>query len=134
MTYKDRGAVPMLEDYLAHSTIEEVRARTADALWLIGDRSSVPALLAALGDPSLKVKGFAASGLGDLGDASAVDPLLALFATLADNKEETKARIADALGKLGDRRAAPAIKASLDSIRDPAYVRWARPALDRLTR
>ncbi|PYQ46545.1 MAG: hypothetical protein DMF78_26175 [Acidobacteria bacterium] len=65
---------------------------------------------------------------------SAVDPLLALFATLPDNKEETKAHIADALGKLGDRRAAPAIKASLDVIRDPAYVRWARPALDRLTR
>ena len=134
MTHKDRGAVRLLEDYLAHSAIEDVRARTADALWLIGDRSSVPALLAALGDPSLKVKGYAASGLGDLGDVSAVDPLLALFATLPDNKEETKARIADALGKLGDRRAAPAIKASLDVIRDPAYVRWARPALDRLTR
>ncbi len=134
MTHKDRAAVPFLEDYLAHSAIEDVRARAADALWLIGDRAAVPALRAALSDPSLRVKGFAASGLGDLGDASAVDPLLALFATLPDNKDETKARIADALGKLGDRRAAPAIKASLETISDPAYVRWARPALDRLTR
>jgi len=89
-------------------------------------------LIAALQDPSIKVAGFAASGLGDLGDASAVEPLLELFQRLSDNREEAKARVADALGKLGDKRAIAPIAASLAAIEEPAYVRWARPALHRL--
>jgi HEAT repeat protein len=91
-------------------------------------------MIEALEDPSLKVRGFAASGLGDLKDRAAVDPLLSLFAQLQDNREETKARIADALGKLGDPRAIQPIEESLRSLREPAYVRWAQPALDRLRR
>jgi len=131
-THKDREAVPHLIRYLQESAFAETRARAADALWIIGDRSAVPALLAALADSDLKVQGFAASGLGDLGDATVVDPLLDLFQRLPDNREETKARIADALGKLGDKRALAPIRESLARIQDPAYVRWARPAANRL--
>jgi len=129
---KDRGGVPFILPYLAESPVAETRAGAADALWYIGDRRAVPGMIAALEDPSLKVRGFAASGLGDMADPSAVDPLLALFGRLADNREETKARVADALGKLRDARAAPAIEESLRTLRDPAYVRWATPALARL--
>jgi tetratricopeptide (TPR) repeat protein len=131
-THKDPEAVPHLIRYLQESAFAETRARAADALWIIGDRSAVPALLAALSDSDLKVQGFAASGLGDLGDATVVDPLLDLFQRLPDNREETKARIADALGKLGDKRALSPIRESLAKIQDPGYVRWARPAANRL--
>jgi thiol-disulfide isomerase/thioredoxin len=129
---KDRDAVPLLARYLKESALEEARWRAADSLWLIGDRRAVPDLLAALEDPSLKVAGFAASALGDLGDASAVEPLLALFQRLPDNREEAKARVADALGKLGDPRALPLLSASLERIREPGYLRWAEPAVRRL--
>ena len=129
---KDAQAVPQLARYLEESALEEARWRAADALWQIGDARAVPHLIAALQDPSIKVAGFAASGLGDLGDASAVEPLLELFQRLSDNREEAKARVADALGKLGDKRAIAPIAASLAAIEEPAYVRWARPALHRL--
>lgn len=131
---KDREAVPHLVRYLQESVLDDARWRAADALWLIGDRRAVPHLIAALDDPSPRVAGFAASGLGDLGDSSAVGPLLALFGKLPDNRDDAKARVADALGKLGDPRAIGPLSASLEAITDPAYVRWAAPALRRLER
>lgn len=131
-THRDAEAVPHLVRYLRESTIEEARWRAADALWQIRDRRAVPDLIAALRDPSPMVAGFSASALGDLGDSATVQPLIELFHRLPDNRDEAKARVADALGKLGDRRAIGPIAASLDQIRDPAYVRWAAPALDRL--
>jgi HEAT repeat protein len=129
---KDAEAVPQLVRYLHESVLDEARWRAAQALWAIGDRRAAPQLVAALEDPSPRVAGFAASGLGDLGDASAVGPLLALFQRLPDNRDEAKARVAEALGKLGDPRAVGPLSASLETIRDPAYVRWAEPALRRL--
>ena len=129
---KDKEAVPHLLRYLRESSIEEARWRAADALWEIGDARAVPDLVAALQDPSLKVAGFSASALGDLGDPTAAGPVLDLFLKLPDNREEAKARAADALGKIGDARAIAPLAASLEQIRDPEYVRWTRPALDRL--
>jgi thiol-disulfide isomerase/thioredoxin len=129
---KDKEAVPYLARCLEESVLDEVRWRAADALWVIGDRSAVPHLLAALRDPSPRVAGFAASGLGDLGDGSVVVPLLALFERLQDNRDDAKARVAEALGKLGDPRAIGPLTTSLETVRDPAYVRWAEPALRRL--
>jgi tetratricopeptide (TPR) repeat protein len=131
-TYKDREAVPHLIRYLAESPFAETRARAADALWWIGDRRAVPAMLRALSDPDLNVQGFAASGLGDLGDPAAVAPLLDLFGRLQDNREQTKARVADALGKLGDQRALAPIRESLATIKDPSYQGWAQGAVVRL--
>lgn len=131
-THKDPEVVPYLLRCLAESAFEDTRAKAADALWLIGDKRALAPLIAALADPSLKVEGFAASGLGDLGDPAAIDPLLDLFGRLPDNREETKARVADALGKLGDRRAIVPIRASLEKIDDPRYTGWAKGALTRL--
>jgi thiol-disulfide isomerase/thioredoxin len=129
---KDVEAVPYLIRYLRESAFPDARWRAADALWQIGDRRAVPDLVAALDDPVPKVAGFAASALGDLGDRTAVDPLLELFQRLPDNRDEAKARVADALGKLGDKRSIAPLSASLEVIREPAYVRWAEPALRRL--
>jgi thiol-disulfide isomerase/thioredoxin len=129
---KDKEAVPILARYVRESSIEEARWRAADALWEIADPRAVPDLLVALHDPSLKVVGFAASALGAIGDTSAVGPLLKVFQALPDNREEAKAHVADALGKLGDKRAIAPLAASLQVIRDPEYVRWAKPALEHL--
>lgn len=129
---KDEAALPYLVRYLEESVLDEARWRAADALWMIGDRRAVAPLVAALVDPSPRVAGFAASGLGDLGDASAVGPLLELFERLPDNRDDAKARVAEALGKLGDPRAIGPLAASLETVRDPAYARWVQPALRRL--
>jgi thiol-disulfide isomerase/thioredoxin len=129
---KDRASVPYLIPYLRESAIDEARWRAADALWLIGDPAAVPDLVKALHDPEPMVAGFAASALGDLGDRAAAGPVLDLFQRLPDNRAEAKARAADALGKIGDARAIAPLSASLRVIRDPAYVRWAQPALSRL--
>jgi hypothetical protein len=54
---KDRDAVPRIVPFLTESPFEETRASAADNLWHIGDRRAVPAMVQALKDPSLKVRG-----------------------------------------------------------------------------
>jgi hypothetical protein len=128
----DTGAASFLEALLKQGLTDQERAHAADALWILGDPKAVPRLVEALRDSSTLVAGFAASGLGDLGDASAVPPLLALFERLPDNKDQAKARVADALGKLSDPRAIGPLSASVAAVKDPSYLAWAQPALQRL--
>jgi hypothetical protein len=128
----DSGAVPLLATVLKRGLTDQERAHAGDALWILGDASAVPHLVEALRDRSPLVAGFAASGLGDLADASAVPPLLALFARLPDNREQAKARVADALGKLGDPSALGPLSASVATLTDPGYLQWALPAVQRL--
>jgi hypothetical protein len=68
----------------AHSRLREtatededdgVRAGAVWALGDIGDRSDLEFLIPFLDDPSLRVRGAAASALGKLGDTRAVEPL-----------------------------------------------------------
>jgi hypothetical protein len=128
----DTGAVPLVAAVLKGGKTDEDRARAADALWILGDPAAVPDLLAALRDRSTLVAGYAASGLGDLADASVVPPLLDFFGRLPDNRDEAKARAADALGKLGDAKAIGPLAASVEAIKAPAYLQWAQPALQNL--
>lgn len=69
------SAVPQLIDALKSSD-ENVRAKSAETLGLIGDKSATPALIEALKNREWSVRFSAAWALGKIGDESGVDPLL----------------------------------------------------------
>lgn len=78
-----------------------VQAAAATALGLLKNPAAVPTLLRAFVDPQMNdVKGSIAEALGELGDAQAVEPLLAAL-----KDEAVRASAAQALGNLRDRRA-----------------------------
>ncbi|WP_282003130.1 HEAT repeat domain-containing protein [Geotalea uraniireducens] len=58
----------------------DVRKFVIDILGTIGDRTCLPALIAALADPDANVSAAAAENLGKLGDPRAVSPLVAALA------------------------------------------------------
>ncbi|MGJ5140564.1 HEAT repeat domain-containing protein, partial [Bradyrhizobium oligotrophicum] len=68
----DRDA---LVDILQRATLQQKRGAAAKALGVLGDRSAVSALCAALQDEAPSVRGSAATALGALGDSSAVSVL-----------------------------------------------------------
>ena len=72
--------VPPLAALLAGDRDAEVREMAAFALGLIGDRSAVEPLRAALRDPSTLVQGRAAEALGLLGDADSAPAIAAMAA------------------------------------------------------
>jgi len=65
------------------------------------DHFAYPVALQSLNDPNEGVRGSAADVLGKIGDARAVEPLIA---ALDDPYENVRISAADALGKLGDPR------------------------------
>jgi hypothetical protein len=100
---------------------EDVRVRRYLVLVLgkLGDRSAVPALLAATRDPDPETRLYSIWALGMLGDSRAEDAVLE-----ASREEDPGMRkmAAYVLGKLGDRRAVPRLKVLLeDRVPD---VRW----------
>lgn len=75
------------------------------------DPQALAIVLAALDDAVDAVRTEAASALGTLGDAAAVDRLLA---ALADRAADVRKTVALALMKIGDRRAIAALQAARD--------------------
>ena len=59
----------------------QLRSHAAEALAYLGTRRAVPALIAALDDPSPAVRLWSAFALGELSDRRAVSPLERLAAT-----------------------------------------------------
>jgi HEAT repeat protein len=99
-----RDAVPQLEAAAADGAAL-VRAAAARALGEL--RTGLPCLVGLLDDADSLVRQEAALGLGKLGDAAAVEPLVGAL----DRGEWAAAR---ALGELGDRRAVSPLIAALD--------------------
>jgi zinc/manganese transport system permease protein len=79
---------------------DNVRARAASELGVLGDPTLVPALIRALQDPSDAVKEKAAEALGKLGRPEAVAPLQAALAR-PDQDEWVSLREAEALVRCG---------------------------------
>jgi len=91
-----------------------LREAAAKALGEFRQAESVEALIAALRDKDVGVRGAAASALGKTGDARAVEPLVAC---LHDVDEYVRTPAARALGEIGDPRALNALAmASRDRI------------------
>jgi hypothetical protein len=80
--------------------------------WEKLDVEAVPALLCALHDSNVTKRCWAASKIGDLGDARGVEPLVGL---LADEEFVVRAHAARALGQIGDHRSIEPIS---DCLRD----------------
>jgi HEAT repeat protein/cyclophilin family peptidyl-prolyl cis-trans isomerase len=106
-----------------------IRARAARALGHIGERGSVPALLAALRDASPLVRREAAFAVGLAGDSTAAGALGARLASETD--APTRVALVTALGYLGSRAAVRPVAASVRSSR-PAERQAAALAAARL--
>jgi HEAT repeat protein len=79
--YDSRALAPLLQVLRDSQEDAQVRGHAAEALAYIGQRRAVPALIAALDDPSPEVRLWSAFALGELGDRRAVAPLERLAAT-----------------------------------------------------
>ena len=79
-----------------------MRAHAARALGKLGDRSSIPALVRALGDPSERVRSLAAHALYELGpeDAEILESLQARMEV--ESHQLTKVDLAWNLVRMGD--------------------------------
>jgi HEAT repeat protein len=74
------------------------------------------ALMKQLAHPDASVRSNAAWSLGELKDARAVEPLIAML--LGDKDDGVRIFAAFGLGKIGDARAVPALIAALDETDD----------------
>jgi HEAT repeat protein len=139
MKDKHRKDVAMLV-YLLKSPHQLDREKASDYLGEIGDPDAVPALIEALGDPT--ISWLAAESLGKIGDTRAVEPLIAVLGSdekwlrrnaaealgklratsavetiirlLADKKHDVRQISARALGQIGDERAVQALQGLLN--------------------
>ncbi len=122
--------------YLLKSPYQLDREKASDYLGEIGNPEAVPALIEALGDPT--ISWLAAESLGKIGDPRAVGPLIAVLGSdekwlrknaaealgklrassavepiiglLTDKKHDVREISARALGQIGDPRALPALQ------------------------
>jgi hypothetical protein len=102
-----RGSAPMLRDLLANpDAAMPVRAAAAEALGLVGDPASVPALRTALEDEWLLVRLNAAAALRRLGDPAGDRTL---HETVAGDAKDLKLRAARALAAAGDASWVPSL-------------------------
>ncbi len=125
-----REVSPRLAEVLAGDGDETVRREAARALGAVGDVDSVPALGAALDDPSGPVRLEAARALEALGSAGAIEALARRVTEEPD--WETRAAIASALGRAAAPQAYVPLRAAAS---DPsAFVRAAAAAAVRSLR
>lgn len=84
-----------------------VREDTAKLARNVGGDEVVKALIGVLDDPSEAVRVNAVDSLAELGDASAVEPLIEVLRN--DSSALVKREAVEALGRIGDPRAVPAL-------------------------
>jgi HEAT repeat protein len=102
-----RGAAVLI--HLLDDKNAEVRKRAAEDLGVLKSSAAVPRLLAlAAADPSAEVISISVWSLGEIGDARAIDPLVAL---LREGRGQSQRDAADALAKIRDPRSVPALVA-----------------------
>ena len=137
MTGKAAGIVYRgfpLSSYLArlHGASPEERPIVIRAIGSFGfdAASASPELIAALSDPSAKVRAAAAAALAQVGPHSSPATIPALAKALSDAEPEVRDLAATALGSMGG-KAAPAVPELISALSDPVdYVR--APAADAL--
>lgn len=90
---------------------DSVRRSAAQALGPIGNPEALPALRAALDDPSKEVQMWTMKSLGELRDREQFDTLVR---RLEDDDSSVRAFAAMALGEIGDQRATKPLAKALD--------------------
>lgn len=98
----------------------EKRRELVDELTKKGDKRAVPILIGFLNDDCLQVRKYAVKGLGEMGDPSAISPLVEMFKSLPSSNYSYEDRliaeetynitelVINALGQLKAREATPA--------------------------
>jgi HEAT repeat protein len=107
-------AAPAIVPFLAADQPTSIRLSAARALGPLHNPIAVPALRAALQDPSRKVQIWAVRSLGELKDRESLEGLIA---RLGDDDSAVRASAARAVGEIGDQRATEALIARLDDKR-----------------
>jgi HEAT repeat protein len=101
-----KSLLPLLApDQHADHRADSLQVVTANALGRIGDRRSVPALVAVLEKSSPHGRAAIAAALGRIGERSAADVLLPLLRLEDPAHEPVVLAAAEALGRLGEPRA-----------------------------
>lgn len=119
----DKSVVPALIDILLLDPSSVVRHAAALAFQRkLSDRRAVAALIKALKDPALYVRGAAAAALGTIKDESAVP---ALIEALQDKEPHVRWAAIAPLAEIGDPAAIPAISELLDTSGELPYVKSA---------
>jgi hypothetical protein len=93
------------------STDIKTRLQEIESLGDEDAAKALPKLLGALADQDPRIRGAAAEALGEVGDASAVEPLGKMLASDADS--DVREAAAEALGEIGSPTAVPALRAAL---------------------
>lgn len=98
----------------------------ADALIEVAGPAIAPSMLQGLGDK--RTLDAAATALGELRHAAAVDPLIKLL----EKGSTAESTIVHSLAQIGDKRAAPAVVARLDKVKAGSYPGYLLRALRKL--
>jgi putative membrane-bound dehydrogenase-like protein len=117
------GALPVLEDVLAHGGTERARRNAVWALCRIDGAKARSATLAALADPSMSVRLAATTAVGLSRDPAAVKPLVEL---IQNDVAPIRREAASALARIRPASAVPALleslRASTDRFLDHALI------------
>ncbi|MBI4711735.1 MAG: HEAT repeat domain-containing protein [Planctomycetes bacterium] len=108
-----------------------VRALAARYVGKFNYKEGTPALIKALADPSPYVRQDAAVALGEIGDTSAVTPLLKTLED--DTSSEVRRSTAQSLGKIGDSKAVDGLIHHLEDV-SPGVAYAALQSLKTLTK
>lgn len=127
----DKSIIPALTDILLNDSDSIVRHAVAQAFQRnLSDKNLVPALIKALKDPDMYVRGAAAAALAVIKDKTAVS---ALCQALQDKEAHVRWAVAVSLGKIDDKTAITALRRLLNSPDEPGNVRLAtKEALEKL--
>jgi HEAT repeat protein len=117
---KERAVTALLAVLSGGQAHALTRTHAVEALGRLGDRQTLPALLAALSDPYRLVRAYAAAALAELGDAQAIEPLLKLLESddFFGVRAEAAAAVA-VLGRQSDATRQQQVRAAL--LRQQAY-------------
>ena len=117
---RDAQAIPTLRARFAPGVepVADVRSQVALTLGTLADNESIPALVAAINDDATPepVRVAALGGLGLIGGAQAVQPLVNLLRTRGDSfPEPSLVRVIQTLGRFGAKDSIPELLARLAS-------------------
>ncbi len=101
---KAKAAAPVVQKILAENQKKPALARSAAiSLGLMGDRDAIPTLTKVLQNAQVdEVRSSAALALGQIGDVTAIEPLLAQIDAKPGAPERTRAFATTALGIIGE--------------------------------
>jgi HEAT repeat protein len=126
-----KAAIPLVLKTAEEPADFFLRLMSVQALGVWKVPEAVPVLVRRLEDPFDQTRAAALWGLGEIGDRTAVDPVLA---RLSDKAVDVRAQAVNALAELGDPRVRPQLEALQEKDPDPRVQEALQKALASLPR